>query len=223
MWLQRSNWLLSRAYHPWLVLLYNTPLPVSLPHPRRDLFTKIKCIWKAKLLGKYTSLVGVAVISCPGSSSHGSGHPAPKLALISSHFSTGILQELGLLIHFLSVRLRLSLSVAESDSWERVVVIPRARSSHAYVSNEDPMWCLPQGVSATRRQGRHPGSISKGANTTWIWKNWRPQEGVKLKGKGLLSPNGVIWKPWACTGLPRRIAWSLTLLGIEIDRLEHDS
>lgn len=143
MWLQRSNWLLSRAYHPWLVLLYNTPLPVSLPHPRRGLFTKIKCIWKAKLLGKYTSLVGVAVTSCPGSSSHGSGHPAPKLALISSHFSTGILQELGLLIHFLSVRLRLSLSVAESDSWERVVLIPRTRSSHAYVSNEDPMWCPP--------------------------------------------------------------------------------
>lgn len=36
-----------------------------------------------------------------------SGHPAPKLALISSHFSSGILQELGLLIYFLFVRLRL--------------------------------------------------------------------------------------------------------------------
>lgn len=93
----------------WVSLALFPPasLPPSPSLLGRGLFTKIKCVWNANLLGKHTRLVRVAVISCPGSSSHGSGHPAPKLALISSYFSTGILQEIGLLIHFLFVRYRL--------------------------------------------------------------------------------------------------------------------
>lgn len=66
--------------------LASLPQPVLFQALSRGLFTKIKCIRNANLLGKYTRLVRVEVISCPGSSSHESGHHAPKLALIKLTF-----------------------------------------------------------------------------------------------------------------------------------------